>query len=174
MPGWSSDVGTGFGGPTGPPGPGPYGTGGTFGQVASGFTTSTGGTGTWLMVGLGATFTPQLTGKILAYVEAGVLCQGLGNGAGVMYGLFYGPVGANAPPANYGPLTGTVLGSTQAFKYAAIPSATTDAGNVVSFLRLLAGLTPGVTYWFDLAATNFIPAARVNFTSPNVVLTELP
>ena len=168
MPGFNADQGSGYkivG--TAPP---QYATGGA--SSAGGYTTTTGGTGTYAMLGLGQTIKPLQTGKICVTLDGfAQMAVAAAVGAGLVYGLAYG---TGTAPVNYGGLTGTVLGATSSFKYSVVPTSITNSDTPIGMDRVALGLVPGTTYWFDVYATNYIPADRVNILNPTINLLETP
>ena len=163
-----------FTGPTGPAGAGPtgYNTGGTF-QAAGLIMTGTTSTTVPAMLGLGTTFTPSNTGKILleiegsCYNEAGTVAT-----SGLFLGVRYGPTGG-APPTNRSALTGLAVGPTLRIEAGATITVA-DWSVPFHMSRLISGLTIGQNYWFDLTTLAIVNSAAIIVLNPNTVIVELP
>ena len=98
-------------------------------------------TGTYTMVGLAGSITPNLTGRIM------VSMQGIGgntNGNGFGAKLSYG---TGTAPSAAGALAGTQTGPI--FTMTALTGSLTAWFNIEV---IITGLTVGTTYWLDLAA----------------------
>ena len=142
---------TGPTGYTGPPGSlgaastGPTGPTGSIGvsQSASGVLAApTGPAGTTpYMIGLGATFTPNKSGK--CFIElAGVALNTTGGGGSIN---ILGRYGTGTPPAAGAAATGTSFGTVQHI--------VTNANNVqigFTIIGIVSGLALGTPYWIDL------------------------
>ena len=161
-------------GPTGPTGHGPtgYNTGGTFTSNAS-FSGTT-GTTTPVMAGLGITFTPQTTGKILVAIDGYVSdLAGTTVAGGLVVGMQYGPTGG-AAPINQAALTGIALGATFKVETFAAIGAIGEIAFPFHMTRFVAGLIPGTVYWFDLTTLATLAADKFAIANPNSVIVELP
>ena len=165
MPGYNTDRGSGLQ----YIGPGPSSA--SKASANAGFTSTTGGTGAYAMLGIGATMTPNASGNVIVTVDGFMQSELAGTvGSGLIFGLAYGP---GTPPVNYGGLTGTVAGTTNSFKYSAAPTSITNSDEPFGFIRLISGLQVGTVYWFDVFTTNYIPAARVNIVNPVLNIIEV-
>ena len=91
-------------------------------------------------VGLGVTYTPSLTGRVLILVFAEASNNTAGYGAVIQ--LSYG---TGSPPSNGAPATGTAVGNQ-------IYIISNAASQLVPFSLgyILTGLQIGTQYWFDL------------------------
>src|SRR5262252_2302830 len=147
---------TGPTGRTGPPGSaatGPSGATGPTGPIGvhqSGSANFTGPTGGWgapppLMCGLGATITPNASGKC-AIIIAGVALNSTTNGGTINVSGRYGT--GTAPVAGAAD-TGTPFGITQHLNTAVTGGNILQIGFTV--MAVVTGLAVGTPYWFDLA-----------------------
>jgi hypothetical protein len=121
----------------------------------------------YLMFGLGSTlkFTPTQSGIIrfsIKYVPGGVGTTGLNN-----FKLAYG---SGAAPANAAAATGTVVGGVDQGGAIASVNATPaiNQRNVI-----VTGLTPGVTYWFDIQGAKNAAHTNVGIFSIESTIQEL-
>jgi hypothetical protein len=121
----------------------------------------------YLMFGLGSTlsFTPTQSGIIrfsIKYVPGGVGTTGLNN-----FKLAYG---SGAAPANAAAATGTVVGGVDQGGAIASVNATPalNQRNVI-----VTGLTPGVTYWFDIQGAKNAAHTSVGIFSIESTIQEL-
>ena len=97
-----------------------------------------------VMMGLGVTFTPKATGKVL--VRVGFM---VGNQTASVSNAVSGQYGTGAPPANGAALTVTVFPQgVMTYKPA---TATQNLENYGEAIGTLVGLVVGTTYWVDLA-----------------------
>ena len=130
-------------------------------SVAVALTTGTSAT-SYIMQGFGLTFTPSAGMSRVSIIITGEIANSINNGEAFAR-LFYG---TGTPPATGAPQTGTPIGSEVHMV------ATSGGGSYVPFSQnaLLTGLTPGVTYWVDLA----VHAAGTGIASvSNVQLTGI-
>jgi len=125
--------------------------------------TSLASPGVMMGLGVGNTFTPTATGKVLATISGT-----LANNAAAKYSDCQMRYGTGTPPANGAVgTTGTAIGT------AAIMFANNaNDGSPFSLSFALTGLAVGVAYWFDLAAWTSAGGVAIVFAS--VTLTELP
>lgn len=129
-------------------------------------TTST----TGVMAGIGRTFVPQTTGRVLFMVTG----QGTNsNGdAGFKFDLRYG---TGTVPSNGNALTGTVLGADVASSAPTSGATTTVLTCAIAHHGLIDGaasLTLGTTYWFDIGQYA-ITAGTATFSNLNISVIEL-
>jgi hypothetical protein len=165
---------TGATGPTGPTGlNNTFGTGGAY--LANSSLSGPTGTSSYVMVGLGNTYKPTTTGKLLIYMD-GFLSDLAGTtvAGGLNYGMYYGPTGTPyKAPANQAALTGIALGATQAAQVYATITAAGDVSLPFAMARFVQ-LAVGTTYWFDLAAEALLAADKFAFTNVQTTIIELP
>jgi collagen type VII alpha len=163
-----SATNTGATGPTGPVNT--YATGGTFTSNAK-FTGSTGTT--FLMTGLGATFTAKTTGKALVEMDGYLTVSAVTADSGLTIGMYYGPTGGVAP-VNKAALTGSALGATMSSTVATTATALADVDIPFAMARFVQGLTVNQVYWFDLATSSPINTDVTSINNPSVTIIELP
>jgi hypothetical protein len=162
-------------GPTGSTGPqNIYATGGTGTQNAS-FSGPTGLTAP-VMAGLGITFTPKTTGKVLVNIDGYVSDLGGTTAAGgLVIGLRYGPTGPGAvTPVNQASITGLAAGTTMAASTYATIGAIGQVAIPFGVTCLIPGLTVNQLYWFDLQLLALLAADKFAVANPNSVIVELP
>lgn len=129
------------------------------------------------MQGLGGLITPQKAGgNVLAVIQATLTDAATTVGEGVILQLYYGPITAAAgAPANADavPAAAVAVGSTM--EWATGVTLTTAALSFapITLLGLAKGLTPGVTYWFDVAAKSVVGASQVALTAVTEILVEV-
>lgn len=131
---------------------GPTWANGALGNSANSTPTGpSGGASVYTMCGLGYTFTPSRSGRVMIVIEGSVsLRSAAAAGDGIYLQLTYG---TGAAPGSNGALTGTVVGP--AVVGAVAGSAQT--GQLQCSFHLAAtipGLTIGTQYWFDLRHAN--------------------
>lgn len=105
-------------------------------------------TAAFKMQGLAATFIAGINGVEELTVSGTVTSATVTSGDGIKYQISYG---TGAAPSNAGALAGTQVGTIQSYKN---PTTVTAANVAVPFstTATVTGLTPGTTYWVDLAA----------------------
>ncbi|MEM3844811.1 MAG: hypothetical protein QXU98_03820 [Candidatus Parvarchaeota archaeon] len=111
--------------------------------------------------GLGVTYTPSTTGRILIIVTGQVGNTNANEGANIQ--LAYG---TGTSPTNGSQATGTVLGNSYA-----VMSGINNQYFPFTFTYVLTGLTIGTRYWFDLQA-NVIGSGNVMIQSVTVLIVE--
>jgi hypothetical protein len=115
-----------------------------------------------VMAGLGLQYTPAVTGKLrVQLVGGGKTATAM---AGIAVGLRYG---TGSPPGNLAPATGTGFGSQQFF---GAPS--TSLNGQFALNGVITGLTPGTTYWFDVAFDTTASADAASLVNISAIIEE--
>jgi hypothetical protein len=94
-----------------------------------------------VMAGLGVLYTPSLTGRVKVTVQATIANAAADDGGEIQISF-----GTGTAPANDDPLAGNQAGS-----IAQSTSPTANAAYTVTAFAVMASLTVGTQYWFDLA-----------------------
>jgi hypothetical protein len=128
------------------------------------------------MAGLGITFTPKTTGKVLVNIDGYVSdLGGTTAGGGLVIGLRYGPTGPGAvTPVNQASITGLAAGTTMAASTYATIGAIGQVAIPFGVTCLIPGLTVNQLYWFDLQLLALLAADKFAVANPNSVIVELP
>lgn len=132
-------------------------------NTAPASTTST----TMVMMGMGSTvtFTPTGSGKALVIANGGVHATSVG--AGGQMQMYYGIT--PGAPANGAALTGTAVSGPKLFVN---PTGQAGATFPITLVGLISNLTPGTTYWFDIALS--ANSGSSNLAQTNFDILELP
>jgi hypothetical protein len=127
-------------------------------------TTST----TQVMMGIGATYTPSSSGLVQA-----VLSCGYGSLTGQTNQKITGQYGTGSAPANGAAVTGTRWGTGEVLQWKVGGGTSAGDVNALSLTDILT-LTPGTTYWFDVALATTTGADQGFVQGIKLILVELP
>lgn len=121
-----------------------------------------------VMMGLGVSFTPSASGSGRALVIASGSVTTLVGSVPMGVG---GRFGTGSAPANGAAVTGSRFGAAtdQTIRPAGI-----TGGVGICIADVLTGLTPGTTYWFDLALSTTNASDAAQLQSASIVTVELP
>lgn len=118
---------------------------------------------TYKMLGLAGTYTPQVTGTVLITIGGRVQCSGV-----AAVGEYQISYGTGTAPANNDSVTGTQIG---AIGSELEPTTTNTVYFPFSLSFPATGLTPGTTYWIDLAVRS--TAGNMAFANIFIIAHEL-
>jgi hypothetical protein len=126
-------------------------------------------TSAFLMQGLAGAITPTASGNMLITIAGTMVTTNGTIDFGVAYQVSYGT--GTAPTSNAA-LTGTQAGTVQTYTTGAAVTAG-DVAQPFSVTVLVTGLTPGTTYWVDLAAKAIGLPSAYSFSAASVTAAEI-
>jgi hypothetical protein len=124
---------------------------------------------TLVMMGLGTTLIPSLSGKVLVFASGGVRNDTIGLNGGQIQ-LYYG---TGTAPGNGAPVVGTAVSPAILWR-----NSPDSSGCIFPFT--LVGITTGpvlqtgTTYWFDIALLSTAGAGSAQISSTHFTMVELP
>lgn len=133
-------------------------------------------TSAYKMQGLAATFTPNVSGNVVAIFTATVNASATTVGNGINLQPYVGQiVGSNVAPANAAAIPGNAnqIGNTVTFATGVTLTTAADLFQPITVIGLAKALIPGQQYWFDLAAESVTTASDNALVNVTVILFEV-
>jgi hypothetical protein len=119
----------------------------------------------FVMAGLALAITPQVTGKLKILISGGA-----GTSTAAANVAIQGRYGTGTPPSNGGMSAGTAFGQTQTVRALA---AATSWSSTFTVADIISGLTPGTSYWVDLAFSTSASADPAQIGAITAVIEEV-
>lgn len=136
----------------------------------AGVITAPSSTSTTTMAGLGASITPNFSGRIEVTLDCHLVAETATTvDNGILLQFAYG---TGNPPGSNGTLTGTVAGVIRKYTHSVAPTNVGDVNYPISMSAFISGLSPGTTYWVDVQQLAVTTASEVSMSTVQVICRE--